>query len=224
MDTFVRKFFPKHESPGAAFRLSNECETSTFFDAITRTKQEEIHQVSRYTASQSMTPAAMQNIRGMNQQAWSRHMALMKTWNWGDNHVTLLINALRFVFLRELTADAGNNLNVALSNLIDGRITIDRNQYFTFDYPATNEWEWPCGTADDALPAFTHLTAATLADETPVMDLRGLSQQEAAFMLLMTGTWRRRSRYRLDFALPRLVEKLQFRHATDVGTFNFTEA
>nr|ULN99202.1 RNA dependent RNA polymerase RdRp [Pterostylis totivirus] len=163
--------------------------------------------------------ATLKNTSGMQTSFWSAHVAELCTWDWGDNHTTLIFNMLRFVFMRKWTETSGN-LNIVLPEYNDGHVEIDRNQWWPATYPAANEWEWPGGRDAANYPEYNRLTGSAPESGEPCLDLRGQTSVGARFVLLMLSAWRRRSRFRLDMAMPRLAEKVEYRSHTVVDNLD----
>nr|ULN99203.1 capsid protein [Pterostylis totivirus] len=152
----------------------------------------------------------LKTASGLQTAVWSAHMAAANTWEWADNHTTLLFNMLRFCFMRQWTKGSGN-LNVALGEYDDGHVKISRDQWWPDTYPANNDWDWPGGIDSENYPTFRRLIDPVPDDGRCCVDLRGLSSTGARFVLLMLGAWRRRSRYRVDMETPMLVEHVYYR-------------
>lgn len=157
---------------------------------------------------------------GMQTAVWSAHVGAIQKWQWGDNQVSLLMNMFRFVMLRRMTDEVGSNLDGSLGTYDDGHVRIDMNQFFNSQYPATNNWEWPGGVAEANYPVFSRLETYVPTVECDAVDLRTMTNAEAEFTLLMTGAWRRRSRFRLDYQAPKLCENLYYRFDTELTGLN----
>ncbi|ULN99199.1 capsid protein [Pterostylis totivirus] len=171
------------------------------------------------TVNIDVLSATLKNTSGMQTSFWSAHVAELCTWDWGDNHTTLIFNMMRFVFMRKWTETSGN-LNVSLPEYNDGHVEVDRNQWWPATYPAANEWEWPGGRDAANYPEYTRLTGSAPESGEPCLDLRGQTSVGARFVLLMLSAWRRRSRFRLDMAMPKLAEKVEYRSHTVVDNLD----
>uniref|UniRef100_A0AAU6R540 Capsid protein n=1 Tax=Cynanchum associated totivirus TaxID=3161584 RepID=A0AAU6R540_9VIRU len=171
----------------------------------------------------------LKNIGGMQSQIWSAHMGTVRAWPWADNHVSLIVNALRYILITKSVEASDVPLN-DFPEYNDGHVRINRNQWWS-GYPDVSTWDlqtWPGGSDPDNYPVATRLTDSHPTHATNAIDLRGLTSVEARFMLLMLGTWGRRSRMRLDFSLPLLTENVYYRSEGEIpgltGWFDVDEA
>ncbi|APG75975.1 hypothetical protein 1 [Hubei toti-like virus 2] len=174
---------------------------------------------------QYLTPEGMVNIStvaealkqsaGLQTQVWSTHVNRMQHWGWADNHVSLLVNLLRFSILLRTQESNGGNLDCSLGVYMDGHVNVDMDQWWSSEYPEKYKMDtWPTGTGEENYPEYAHLTSTTPDTDSNAIDLRGLTAVEANIILMMTGAWSRKSRCRLDFSTPRLTELLYYRHGS----------
>ncbi|GAB2300894.1 hypothetical protein Dimus_034931 [Dionaea muscipula] len=240
MDQFAMHFFPQFAGPGVPFKSDDNGNFSTFFEGMLRVETYNMVQGRPYHSHQGMTPLGLmtaelnyccgETVGGAEGSInhgtaqWYGHMALANICrNWEDNQVSLLINLLRFAFLRRLTSlKTVDNLNGSLGIYDDDHVRIDRDQWFGDEYPAQNNWEWPGGVDVEEYPVFESIVDMAPDEDCDVIDLRFLNDEQARTVMLLTGPWRRRSRYRLDFSLPALTRRLRYRRHNISGLERFT--
>ncbi|ABU55398.1 coat protein [Black raspberry virus F] len=166
----------------------------------------------------------LKSTGGMTSNAWSLHMGVVKGWNWADNHVPLLVNMLRYTLIKHIQTVAGT-LDATLGTYDDGHVTINSDGCFTEAYPEEAAWDgWPFAVPEGqaAIEAWTQFTRFETAEPQAndvCLDLRNLTPQESAFVLLMCTQWQRKSRLRLDFALPELAHAISYRASAEPAGF-----
>nr|WIL96217.1 coat protein [Carrot-associated toti-like virus] len=161
----------------------------------------------------------LKSTGGMATNLWSQHMGMVKNWSWADNHVTLLVNMLRYVLIKRIQSETDTGLDAGLGEYDDGHITIDSDQWFGAAYPAAADWNgWPF-TGIDNIPTYARLTDTAPGEASEALDLRNLSPRESAFVLLMCADWGRKSRLRLDFQLPALGNNFHYRAEAEAEGF-----
>lgn len=169
--------------------------------------------------------SAVKSTSGKNAAEWASHVAMMRMWDWSDCHTPLLVNMLRFVMLRRMGVEWGD-FNLKLKKYDDGHVQIDRNQWWPKEgdkcaegYEEKSEWDkhWPSYGTEQELPEVTRLTGNTPDTDDSVIDLRGFNQNEARWIVAMLAPWERRSRFRLDFKLPRLADIVRYRCESEIG-------
>jgi hypothetical protein len=70
---------------------------------------------------------------------------------------------------------------------------------------------WPSGEVAENYPVY-HVQKQLVPEvDEPVINLIGMTDEQAMFVLLMCVGWKRQSRFRLDFSLPRLTARLRYR-------------
>ncbi|QFS21890.1 coat protein [Taro-associated totivirus L] len=154
---------------------------------------------------------------GLQTAMLSAHVGTMQHWSWADNHVALLVNMLRYTIIRRIqeaaVAPAGK-----LGIYDDGHVSIDLDQWWPKEYPEAAELnDWPGGDSDDNYPTYVRLNTSVPNSGHSAVDLRNLTQSEARFVLLMLGSWKRTTRYRLDFETERLTDHVLYRYERDVS-------
>ncbi|UTQ50478.1 MAG: coat protein [Koper totivirus 1] len=197
----------------------------------------------------TMLGESLKNTAGLQSHMLSAHISAMQKWDWGDNHVSLLLNMLRFTFLMKakqakgtLTGDlyiefASCDVTKAESSDSEDSIDpdeprggnlgvkgpeVDMKSLWPDNYPEADTLTdgWPCGEGEGILPTFIRLTDAVPAEEHSALDLRGLSAEQCRFVLLMLAPWHRRSRVRIDFDLPALAETVYYRSDREVNNLS----
>nr|WLJ58891.1 putative coat protein [Areca palm latent virus 1] len=149
---------------------------------------------------------------GMQTYLLSSHVGVMHHWDWSDNHTSLLVNMLRYCMIQKIHETAGT-VQAEFHNYNDGHVDINMNQYWPADYQTGADYnnEWPGGTEDLSYPNYLYLSESVPTTPASAVDLRGMTQNQARFTLLMLAQWRRRSKLRLDFSTPKLVEDVYYR-------------
>ncbi|XP_074280012.1 uncharacterized protein LOC141605219 [Silene latifolia] len=149
----------------------------------------------------------------------SYHIGAIQSCRWEDNHVSLLFNMLRYVFLQRFR-EARGNLDGQMGIFTEEALAIDMDQWWPAGYPATAAFtSWPTqptvtGQGQEAGHngvRVQRLLDAFPSDNVAALDLHNLSQKEEMFVLIMLNAWRRTSRYRLDAELPLLTEHVIYR-------------
>nr|WEL36414.1 capsid protein [Bursera graveolens associated totivirus 1] len=181
--------------------------TLTSLDGLTRQ-----YLTPEGTINTNMVGEELRQTSGMIPTNLQGHIQTMSHWNWADNHTTLLLNMLRFTFIRRMTSSV-SNINTNLGTYNDGHVSINMDQFWGTEYPATFDFgrEWPGGNADANYPDYVRLNESAPTYDYSAVDLRGLSAVQARYVLLMLGSWRRRSRLRADFATARLIDNVYYR-------------
>ncbi|ALX17419.1 putative coat protein [Panax notoginseng virus A] len=153
---------------------------------------------------------------GLQTALLSAHVSHMLHWSWADNHVALLFNMFRYVMIERIREAAGSLVG-KLGLYEDGHIGIDMDQFWKESYPEDGgDRCWPGGGDDLSYPDYIRLTATTPSTGDWALDLRGMSARDARFVLLMLGSWKRRSRLRLDCSTPRLCDNVLYRSSVEV--------
>ncbi|UUY86182.1 coat protein [Loquat associated totivirus 1] len=250
MDSFVKRFFPNHEAPGAEFNFDGNLRHSTYHGGVLRVNDSNITTTRNYFSVQKMTAVgkfqaslqgssssldglskqfltpegtvnitnladALKQTAGLQTHVWSTHVNAMQRWSWSDNHVSLLVNMLRFCMLMKMQESNEGSLKGELGTYSDGHVSIDMDQWWPERYEEEASFDsWPGGAGEENYPDYQHLTTTTPALEHPAVDLRGLNVMEATIVLMLTARWSRRSRARLDFDSPKLTELLYYRHGS----------
>ncbi|QYU75367.1 coat protein [Maize associated totivirus] len=139
----------------------------------------------------------------------------VQNWTWYENQTSLILNMLRYVFLRKIQETNGT-LRSHLGVYDDGHVKIDLDKMYKNDkrYPVGKPFvNWPCGDLTRLGELnFRRLETAISTDDAEAIDLRALNRSEATFVIMMLLKWRRQSRMRLDFETPHLATKLRYRH------------
>ncbi|QGX74235.1 putative capsid protein [Cronartium ribicola totivirus 5] len=165
--------------------------------------------------------SALKSHSGLQSQNWSSHVNATEHWPWRDNHVSLLVNMLRFAILAKLAeANVLGGLTGSLPNYDDGHVKVDRNLIFGKDYPLGGAMKWPMHDHDDSIPDAEPLDTYVPAVPWNVLDLRNLTTPEARFVVYMTCRWQRQSRYLLDFDAPKLTNCFHYRHGVKIENTN----
>nr|WNK15281.1 MAG: capsid protein [Totivirus monocotyledonae 2] len=148
---------------------------------------------------------------GMSAQLLSAHIGAIGKWSWSDNHVSLIVNMLRYVLLKRMREERGN-LNGRLGLYDDGHVQVNMDQWWPADYPEVAAFNsWPTDDNRDNYPLPARLTDNYPQQDLPTISLRGLTDAEATFVVMMMGRWDRSTRCRLDFSTPRLADDVLYR-------------
>ena len=158
----------------------------------------------------------LKGTSGLQTATLTKHISIANSWRWTDNHVPLIFNLMRLSYLLKLQECNQGGLTVRLHDITDGGISADMDQWWPADYPATAAMEsWPSSNGADLdagdVPHAERLIAAVPDEERDCLDLRSLTEREIEIVLMMLGTWRRRSRARLDFEYPKLTGSVYYR-------------
>jgi hypothetical protein len=156
---------------------------------------------------------------GLQTAVYSSHMANAERWAYMDNHVALLVNMLRWIWLRQLAeVNEGRGLSGEWIDYDDGHVHVSRAA-LAARIDANDQVvniEWPGGVDPEAYPMIAHQEAFVPDTDEDAIDLRGTTDQEATFILAMLGPWRRTTRYMLDFATPALTKSVRYRRSGKV--------
>ncbi|CAI9098887.1 OLC1v1035615C1 [Oldenlandia corymbosa var. corymbosa] len=221
MDAFVKSFFPEFDSPGMEFLpLQNNHIGFAYAQCHLKVFDQFVPRLRNFFATQPMTTLGLFEA--------SIHSCPSSLDGLSKNYLTPGGGAINLPALFN-HGGASGGLGHGYPVYDDGYLQVDRNQWWPETYPAGDAWsvnEWPFNYQEEAssdsvsasLPAYERLTDFP-AKPYSAVDLRGLTSDEARFVLLMTGEWRRRTRARLDFALPRLIDNLYYRSDVAVPVF-----
>ncbi|KAF3338476.1 Major capsid protein [Carex littledalei] len=142
-----------------------------------------------------------------------------QSMRWDDNHVSLIFNMMRYVMLKKF-AEVTGSLNGSLGHFKEADLDIDLDQYWTTEYPEECAFTtWPTQP-----PAAGHYVSVMFLDDpfpandSSALDLRGLTEDQTIFVLIMLNAWTRRSRFKLDFSLPQLTHAAAYRGSYNVTT------
>lgn len=137
----------------------------------------------------------------------------MQHWDWKDNQVALIMNMMRYVFLADLAAnnEGEAQLHSCLPIYDDGHVALDRDPLVPGDHAASFP-KWVGSVDGQVYPDWEHLSEVLPTSEVDVIDLTGLTEREALFVLAMTGPWQRSSRYLFDYGSPALTNALLYRY------------
>lgn len=144
-------------------------------------------------------------------------------WNhiWGENQVALLVNMLRYLFLRKVEECRGS-LDGGFGDYDDGHVKIDMDQWMQHHghyKPRAHFKTWPCSPISEAEPFSAHRIDGFMpTTEGEALDLTGLEYDQAQFVLLMCRQWNRRSRFRADFDYKQLTPVVHYRYPIEVHT------
>jgi len=156
---------------------------------------------------------------GVQTAVYTTHMANAIRWDYNDNHVSLLVNMIRYAWLAkldEVSEDRG--LRGSLPVYDDGHVTRDNNLWWSADYPIADDVHLDLySDRDDVIyPQMVRAESYLPADDINMIDLRGMSNRECLGIIACLGAWRRRSRFSLDFSLPRLAAVVGYRREADI--------
>lgn len=207
--TFTRNFGSTQNYTwlGNSHAYLTECESS--FDGLAK----------RYLTTEGVLStdnifAEVKANSGFQSNILITHSANVSSWKWYDNHVSLLVNLLRFYTLVQL--DEGSKLNTGRYPVYDdGHVKLDMNDTLPLPF-ASVEFRWPGGRVAENYPIWSHATEYLPQNDEPFIDVRGLTVEEARVVLMMMGSWNRKTNYMLDFSTPKLCEKVNYRYHTYV--------
>lgn len=150
----------------------------------------------------------LRNVTGLPTQQVYNHANNTVGWNWQDNHVALLINSMRAYFLKKLE-EVGQLGSGYVPEYNDGHVKTEArgDQYDSTPY----KFDWPSGDNDSDHPDWAHFFEPMPSIDVPYVDLRGNTQQESAFLLMMMARWKRTSNYIIDFDFPMLTDRMAYR-------------
>jgi len=126
---------------------------------------------------------------------------------------------LRYTMLKRFAeaSDTGD-LKAGMPHYNDGHVRIDRDAVAGLNQEPGDGFRWPGNLDEDSWPGFERTTEYAPAVITEMIDCRSLTQRQTLFVLMMTGAWKRRSKYMLDFDTPRLSAGIVYRsdHVIDM--------
>jgi len=167
--------------------------------------------------NQEVLNANLRNSGGKSAAEVSTYISAANAQEWGDNHLSLVYNMMRYVVLKS-AAESGGSLNCSLGTLTDGALTVNMDQYWGNGYPAVAPFtRWPTqpivpvGGDDYDFTAITTAREPYSIQQSAAIDVRGLTTTEATFVMIMMCPWRRSSRAKLDHNLPRLTNSVEVR-------------
>lgn len=160
----------------------------------------------------------LKSVSGMATAQFTQMAGKLQKQRWTDNHVSLLVNLLRFAMLLKIQSSNNDTLNGKLGIYRDGHVSIDMDQWWPAGYTEEATFNtWPCGDDPENVPDITRVTDLVPNDDHDMVDLRGLTYTEASIVLMMLGKWSRRSRARLDYDLPMLTDQVGYRCGEDLS-------
>nr|BAT62477.1 capsid protein [Red clover powdery mildew-associated totivirus 1] len=162
---------------------------------------------------------------GMPLNEQHHKLEYMKTMSWADNHVSLLVNLMRFAILLELSESSGGvGLKGALPKYNDGVVAVNRTALLPEEYPVGGDMTWFTRFSRQDMPDVVRIEEYCAPQSDVSLDLRSLTETEAVIVLLCCGKWYRQSRFLLDFDCPILTSKLYYRFdkRIDIGNFDQT--
>ncbi|UTQ50480.1 MAG: coat protein [Koper totivirus 2] len=174
------------------------------------------------TVNMKMLSDHLKATSGLQTHVLSAHMDLALNWDWSDNHVTLLLNMMRYAIMRHVH-ETHKDVEYKFEAYDDGHVQIDPNALLPAEWARLGgKWadQWPCGAVSENLPSYVHLTESTPNDHHSAIDLRACTTEEARFVLLMLGKWVRRTPVRLDFSTPLLADTIYYRARTPVSNLD----
>nr|UHS72535.1 MAG: putative coat protein [Totiviridae sp.] len=166
------------------------------------------------TINMQTLAAAIKTQCGLQTAIYSSHMANAERWSYADNHVALLVNMLRWIWLKQLSdVNEGRGLSGNWTDYDDGHIKIERKKILAAVHIDDEHIKlgWPGGIDPESYPVIAHQVLFVPDTDSDMIDLRGTTDIEATFILSMLGPWKRSSRYMLDFSTPALTSSVSYR-------------